>query len=417
MTGQTKRRITLLLVLLFAAMMPIQAFAEVYVAGTDVSTAPYWVTEAPAHNDESTSLSTVGADENNYNVAYTDASGTATVTLNNADIIYKPMPSVPPTECSAISTTEDLVINLKGENTVNCDVVGDVGAHWSNAISVSSGPDSGEERSLTINGEEGASLTAEAGGGISGNVGISADQLTINSGNVTAIGHGINRNSDNGSSYGVSVSDFTMEGGSLSAASQESLGDGESVALLLQGNGTANISGGTLTAAAAEGGKAISAVGDHPGLVVSPAAGKAMEVKLSDEPVTNWDSIDRYGYAASPDTYNYNSDGTAAASRCAYIGGTEYVPGLRSVDEPVTGVFKYYYFTVKANEGGSVSPNGIAAVTAGGTMNFEIRPDAGFEVEDVLLDGVSILDKLLDGVLTLDDVMADHVLEIVFAKA
>lgn len=50
----------------------------------------------------------------------------------------------------------------------------------------------------------------------------------------------------------------------------------------------------------------------------------------------------------------------------------------------------YYTITVQAGEGGSVFPNGVSRMKAGSSRFFTITPDAGFQVSDVKVNGISV---------------------------
>lgn len=116
----------------------------------------------------------------------------------------------------AIRAEQDLKIELIGSNTIQAedatkDNVG-IGAY-----SVASGE--GEEKSfynLSIFGEEGASLEITAGDATQGNsFGIDVNELTLNSGTVTA--NAGNAVGENKKSIGVSVGKLIMENGTLTA--------------------------------------------------------------------------------------------------------------------------------------------------------------------------------------------------------
>ena len=50
----------------------------------------------------------------------------------------------------------------------------------------------------------------------------------------------------------------------------------------------------------------------------------------------------------------------------------------------------YYTITASAGEGGSISPSGSSSVAHGNDKTYTITPDEGYEIEDVLVDGVSV---------------------------
>lgn len=73
-----------------------------------------------------------------------------------------------------------------------------------------------------------------------------------------------------------------------------------------------------------------------------------------------------------------------------------------------------YHVTVTAGSGGSVTPSGVVSVEEGGTVTFTIRPNAGYELSQLLLDGSPI--ELTDTV-RIAKVAADHTLYAVFRQA
>ena len=70
-----------------------------------------------------------------------------------------------------------------------------------------------------------------------------------------------------------------------------------------------------------------------------------------------------------------------------------------------------YTITASARGGGSISPAGKISVAANGDASFSIRPDDGYEVEQILVDGVNIS---ADGDYTFRNVSADHSIEVIF---
>lgn len=73
-----------------------------------------------------------------------------------------------------------------------------------------------------------------------------------------------------------------------------------------------------------------------------------------------------------------------------------------------------FNITVEIGEGGTATPDGIQAVEKGGAVTFEIKPNTGFVVEKVLLDGNE--QQLTDGKLTLKDIEASQMVKISFKK-
>ena len=88
---------------------------------------------------------------------------------------------------------------------------------------------------------------------------------------------------------------------------------------------------------------------------------------------------------------------------------------LMDSDKRITGSFSIKTFTVtpKTNPGGTISPFEEMTVKYGGTSSFELTPDEGRVIADVIVDGTSV------GAVssyTFSDVTSDHTIEAVFEK-
>lgn len=101
-----------------------------------------------------------------------------------------------------------------------------------------------------------------------------------------------------------------------------------------------------------------------------------------------------------------------------------YIPGnvcqTKMVKEeapigPSGPVSTYYTIKAAAGEGGSIAPNGYIAVSAGSDKSFAIAAAEGYEIKDVLIDGVSV-GAVPD--YTFKNVWKNHTIDAVFrAKA
>ena len=82
---------------------------------------------------------------------------------------------------------------------------------------------------------------------------------------------------------------------------------------------------------------------------------------------------------------------------------------------PIGPVTTYYTIKAAAGEGGSIAPNGYVTVSAGSDKRFAIAAAEGYEIKDVLVDGVSV-GALSD--YTFKNVWKNHTIDAVFrAKA
>ncbi len=91
---------------------------------------------------------------------------------------------------------------------------------------------------------------------------------------------------------------------------------------------------------------------------------------------------------------------------------------LSSITEPQTVSAKFsliptnYTITASAGTNGSISPTGSVSVAPGGSQSFTVTPNTGYQVSDVLVDGVSV------GAVTnytFSDVTANHSISASFA--
>ena len=69
---------------------------------------------------------------------------------------------------------------------------------------------------------------------------------------------------------------------------------------------------------------------------------------------------------------------------------------------------KTYIITASAGAGGIISPNGSAAVSYGGSKTYTIKPNSGYVIETVLIDGKNIPEAISAGSYTFKNVADDH---------
>ncbi len=72
-----------------------------------------------------------------------------------------------------------------------------------------------------------------------------------------------------------------------------------------------------------------------------------------------------------------------------------------------------YIITASASEGGTISPSGNVEVLNGGSQKFTITPSAGYEIKDVLIDGVSFGNVTS---YTFSSVKTNHTISAVFSS-
>ncbi|MFV0479091.1 MAG: InlB B-repeat-containing protein, partial [Anaerorhabdus sp.] len=104
----------------------------------------------------------------------------------------------------------------------------------------------------------------------------------------------------------------------------------------------------------------------------------------------------------SEELYPVNSGATFIATPTSEI---------RNLPIPKVSGLAEYTITSSIGAGGSISPVGAITVVEGSDQTYIITPDAGYEIEDVLVDGVSV------GAITsytFSNVVQDHTIEVVF---
>ena len=73
-----------------------------------------------------------------------------------------------------------------------------------------------------------------------------------------------------------------------------------------------------------------------------------------------------------------------------------------------------YTITAEAGAGGSIDPSGDVTVEKGASQTFTITPDDGYEIAEVLVDGVSV--TVTDNSYTFTGVQANHTISVTFQK-
>lgn len=89
-----------------------------------------------------------------------------------------------------------------------------------------------------------------------------------------------------------------------------------------------------------------------------------------------------------------------------------WAPGARG-DTTAGNDAERYAIAAAAGAGGVITPSGNLLLPASSDMTFHIAPDAGYDVRDVLVDGVG-----MGGIFeyTFQDLRANHTIEVLFVK-
>lgn len=85
-------------------------------------------------------------------------------------------------------------------------------------------------------------------------------------------------------------------------------------------------------------------------------------------------------------------------------------------DQAIEAVFQLseYTIVVSAGNGGAISPSGNVGVNHGDTRTFTITPDGGYDIAQVLVDGVNKPAAVSQGTYTFADIAEDHTIEALF---
>jgi hypothetical protein len=182
---------------------------------------------------------------------------------------------------------------------------------------------------------------------------------------------------------------------------------GQMVYYLVKDNPGASSRQGTLTVAGqtfkiTQAGRArhalsINKIGTGTGTVTSVPAG------------TDFETGTLVTLSAAPST---NSDFAGWSGRCP---GTKPICSITlDSSTAVSAAFKLKTFVIAASAGanGSITPSGRVVVNYGGSQNFIFKPNKGYQVGQVKVDGVSVGKPEM---LLLGNVMSSHRIDVIFA--
>lgn len=75
---------------------------------------------------------------------------------------------------------------------------------------------------------------------------------------------------------------------------------------------------------------------------------------------------------------------------------------------------KQYTITATAGLNGIINPSGDVLVPEGVNWTFQMKPSAGYVVDDVTVDGISVADKLKNNIYTFTNVTSNHTIHVTF---
>ncbi|MGD9557261.1 MAG: M12 family metallo-peptidase [Mangrovibacterium sp.] len=115
-------------------------------------------------------------------------------------------------------------------------------------------------------------------------------------------------------------------------------------------------------------------------------------------------------YYSNPDIiYKGGATGTDVANNAKVFRNTKHIVAAYYVLEG-------YIITASAGVGGSISPDGEQTVPQGGSKTFLFTADTGYEIEQVLVDGVSNAEAVSSKSYTFTNVTANHTISVSFKK-
>ena len=145
--------------------------------------------------------------------------------------------------------------------------------------------------------------------------------------------------------------------------------------------------------------------------VMASGAGKQVTIKVINS-AGNMDYIDQATSGANGSfNFTYTPNGGLNGKYTFRIGGenvtTPYAGDIEG--GPVTAS---HTITASAGANGSISPSGAVAVNEGASQTFTITPDAGYQIDKVLVDGSEVAAG--GGSYTFTNVTADHTISATF---
>lgn len=157
----------------------------------------------------------------------------------------------------------------------------------------------------------------------------------------------------------------------------------------------------------------------------SAAAEAGMRVDLSakvypenaNTRLVTWKIVEGSSIASiDSETGTVTTSGTGTVKVVAECGDVASVPFVLQVYEEGGLPGAFYTVTITAGEHGTVSPQGEIRVTEGASQSFTIIPNAGYEVDTVLVNGTEVaVDE--EGKVTLSDIRENKTVEVSFRKS
>jgi uncharacterized repeat protein (TIGR02543 family) len=163
-------------------------------------------------------------------------------------------------------------------------------------------------------------------------------------------------------------------------------------------------------------------------------AARTLQARATQNPPTQYTVITQSGTGISATTGagTYNSNTTITVGCTVQTGytfdgwyeGATKVSGSQSYSFTVTAARtlqaratqKTYTITASAGSGGSISPSGSSTVTHGSSKSFSFTPNSGYEINQVLVNGVNNATAVSNGSYTFSNVTANHAISVTFKQ-
>lgn len=243
--------------------------------------------------------------------------------------------------------------------------------------------------------------------------------LTLKDANIPADKYNVSSDGSYCSIYATKGLNLVLKGtntvtGATAAVNQASIGvkveDGAGATLEISGTGSLTVTGGTASGT----GSSYGIYSDN-GLIITGGT-----VTAKGDTSAMPDAPNLTGYVNHQITAATNVDGvtgveTYNANNIANYKYLKIEPGTPPTPPPSNDDDDDTYYTIKATAGigGAISPKGNVSVIERSNKTFTIKPNEGYEIKDVLVDGVSV------GAVTtytFEKVTKRHTIEAIFAK-